>query len=285
MKLQSFESVERGYNLCERNGVGILSAEAFSRIQGIDHGFSTRVGGVSPSPYDSLNLSLTRDDSKENVLRNYRIFFEAAGLDIDSTVLVNHEHGATVLSVDHRNCGQGLFKAPLPFCDGLVTNDPAVTLVTLHADCGCVYLYDPIKRAIGLAHAGWKGTYKRIAQRLVERMREEFSSEPEDIYASLGPCICQKCFEVDESIADDFVREFSCEAIKKSGKKGKAFVDIESALIIQLSDSGVKIGNISSMGICTFERDDILFSYRRDRGATGAMIGYLKLSDDISVSI
>ncbi|MBR5947087.1 MAG: peptidoglycan editing factor PgeF [Clostridia bacterium] len=274
---RSSKNLARGYTLHERNGIGILKSDAFSRIPVIEHGFSTRIGGVSPAPYDSMNLSLTRDDSKQNVLRNYRIFFEVAGLDINRAVLVNHEHGANVERVDRGNFGQGLTREQLPFCDGIVTNDPEVTLVTLHADCGCVYLYDPKNHAIGLAHAGWKGTFKRVAQRLAERMREEFTSEPETMIASLGPSICKNCFEVDESIADDFVSEFSCESLKKTGRNGKAFVDIEEALIIQLTDAGVKQDNISSMGICTFERSDILYSYRRDRGRTGAMIGYLKL--------
>lgn len=282
MGIPLFERIQRGYTMRERNGVPVLCCDAFSSMRCIEHGFSTRLGGVSPAPYDSMNLSLTRDDSRENVLRNYRIFFEAANLDIQSAVLVNHEHGANVVRVDRSNFGQGLFRAPLPFCDGIITNDPSVTLVTLHADCGCVYLCDPVNRAIGLAHAGWKGTYKRIAQRLAERMHDEFSSEPENLIAALGPCICQNCFEVDESLADDFVREFSCEELKKSGKKGKAFVDIEAALAIQLADAGVKAENISSMGLCTFERSDILYSYRRDKGLTGAMIGYLKLSDRIN---
>ena len=277
MKPQAFEFIERGYIKRETNGVGILYSDAFSRIAEIEHGFSTRLGGVSPAPYDALNLSLTRDDSKQNVLRNYRIFFKAAGLDAESAVLVNHEHGANVLRVDKTDLGRGLFRETLPFCDGIITDDPAVTLVTLHADCGCVYLYDPVNGAIGLAHAGWKGTFKRIAQRMVERMKEEFSSDPADIIASLGPCICKNCFEVDERIGDDFVSEFSCESLKISGKKGKAFVDIEAALVIQLADAGIDGKNISSMGLCTFERSDILYSYRRDKGLTGAMIGYLKL--------
>ena len=272
-----FENIERSYTLRHSNGVGILTSDVFSCAAPVEHGFSTRNGGVSPAPYDSMNLSLTRDDSKQNVLRNYRIFFENANLDIESAVLVNHEHGANVLKVDRYDRGRGLFNEALPFCDGMITNDPTVTLVTLHADCGCLFLCDPVSGAIGLAHAGWKGTLKRIGGRMVERMKEEFSSDAKDIIAALGPCICKNCFEVDESIADAFTTEFSCADIKTNGKKGKAFVDIEAAIIIQLVEAGLEPRNISSMGLCTFERSDILYSYRRDKGQTGAMIGCLKL--------
>lgn len=269
--------IERGYTLLDRGGVRLIVSDRFSESGGITHGFSTRIGGVSSKPYDSLNLSLTRDDSKQNIIRNYRILFDAAELSIESAVLVNHEHGANVIRVDRGNCAQGLFREPLPFCDGIITNDPEVTLVTLHADCGCVYLFDPENSAIGLAHAGWKGTYKRIAQRMVERMTAEFGSSPDKLFALLGPCICKSCFEVDERIADDFVAEFSFPQLKQCGKKGKAFVDLESALIIQLTDAGLSNQRITSMGLCTFEREDIFYSFRRDKGQTGAMIGFLKL--------
>ncbi len=273
-----FEKVQRGHTLSQTRGVGILRSDVFARTHGIEHGFSTRLGGISPQPYASMNLSLTRDDSRENVLRNYRIFFDAAGLDIGRAVLVNHEHGSNIVRVDSSNAGQGLFKEPLPFCDGLITNDPAAILVTLHADCGCCYLFDPVNRAIGLAHAGWKGTYRRVAESLAKSMAREFSSRPDKMLAALGPCICKECFEVDEGIADDFVSEFQYESLKKPGKPGKAYVNLESALILQLCSAGIPPENISSMGLCTYERSDLLYSYRRDKGMTGAMIGYLLLT-------
>ena len=213
------------------------------------------------------------------MLRNYRVFFDAAGLDHSSAVLVNHEHGANVVRVNNANAGQGLVREPLPFCDAMITNDPSLTLVTLHADCGCCYLYDPEHRAIGLAHAGWKGTLKRVAQRMVERMSAEFGSEPSRMHAALGPCICRSCFEVGEEIADEFVKEFSCAALKLPGRKGKAYTDIEAALALQLEDAGLAPENITSMGLCTYEREDLFFSYRRDKGQTGAMIGFLKLEN------
>ena len=281
--MQNFDSVREkihsGNSIIESGGLRLAVDDRLSEISAIRHGFSTRVGGVSPVPFDSLNMSLTRDDNKANVFRNYRIFCDAFGLDHGSLVLVNHEHGTNVVRVDRSFCGRGLTREPLPSCDGMVTDDPAVTLVTLHADCSCVYLYDPEHGAIGLAHAGWKGTLKRVAQRLAEKLTAEYGSNPRRIIGAIGPRICFDCFEVGEEIGEEFAREFDFDGIAKPGKRGKAYADIEAALLIQLLDAGLLPGNLSTMGLCTFERSDLFFSYRRDRTQTGAMIGFLKLNN------
>ncbi|MBQ1684575.1 MAG: peptidoglycan editing factor PgeF [Clostridia bacterium] len=272
-------SVNRGCRIIESAGVRIAAADDLIAVPGIEHGFSTRIGGISPAPFDSLNMSLTRADAKENVKRNYRIFADAFGIDFGSLVLVNHEHASNVVRVDRRDFGRGLTREALPFCDGIITNDPAVTLVTLHADCSCVYLYDAEHSAIGLAHAGWKGTFKRVGQRMTEKMAEEFGTDPAKLVAAIGPCICKNCFEVDESIGHDFAAEFDYAGISKPGRPGKAYVDIEAALIIQLLDAGIPPQSICSMGLCTFERRDLFFSYRRDGAGTGAMIGFLRMKN------
>ena len=271
------KNIHRGCTVRSSRGLKLVTADFFGGLSGVEHGFSTRVGGVSPAPFDSLNMSLTRPDNRANVMRNYGIFCEAFGLDRGSLVLVNHEHGANVVRVDRGDLTRGLDREPLEFCDGIITDDPLVTLVTLHADCSAVYLYDEAHRAIGLCHAGWKGTFKRVGQRMAEKMGVEFGTRPEALKAVIGPRICFDCFEVDASIGDDFAREFAFNGIQKSGRPGKAYVDIEAALMIQLLDAGVKSENISAMGLCTYERRDLFFSYRRDRTETGAMIGFLRL--------
>lgn len=271
------EKIARGYTLRERAGLVIAQSDGLAGIPEIAHGFSTRVGGVSSAPFDSLNFSLTRDDNKANVARNYRVFCSAFGFDPASVVLINHEHGTNVLRVDRSFAGRGLVREPLPYCDGLITDDPTVTLFTLHADCSCVYIYDREHHAIGIAHAGWKGTFRRVGQIMAEKMADEFGTKPEDAVAAIGPCICRDCFEVDESIGEDFAREFDFDGIRKAGKPGKAYVDIEAALAIQLLDAGVRPENMSIMGLCTYERRDLFYSYRRDRESAGAMIGFMKL--------
>lgn len=273
-------SIERGYRIVESRGLKLVRADDLARTRGIVHGFSTRMGGVSPAPFDSLNFSTSRDDKNENVLRNYRVFCDAFDIDPASLVVVNHEHGNNIVRVTRDDRGRGIYNGQLPFCDGMITDDPEVTLVTLHADCCCVYLFDPVARAIGLAHAGWKGTFKRVGQRLAEKLISEFRSDPKNLVAAIGPGISFDLFEVETEIADDFAREFDHEGIKKPGKPGKAYVDITAALMIQLLDAGVQPQNICAMDICTFTRDDLFYSYRRDRTKTGAMIGYLALKNE-----
>ncbi|MBR4434644.1 MAG: peptidoglycan editing factor PgeF [Clostridia bacterium] len=276
-KKYALGSIGRGNRIVTSRGLKLVRADNLSREAGIVHGFSTCVGGVSPAPYESLNFSFSRDDKRENILRNFSIFCAAFELDEASLVAVNHEHGANVECVSGADFGRGIYRESLPFCDGIITNDPAVTLITLHADCGCVYLYDKKRRAIGLAHAGWKGAYRRVGQRMAEKMALEFGSDPAELIAAIGPLISFDRFEVDADIGADFEMEFGYPPIQKPGKKGKAYVDIAAALTIQLLDAGIGRENICLMDICTYERDDLFYSYRRDKTQTGAMIGYLKL--------
>lgn len=258
-------------------GIITLNAPGLLRTGGIKHGFTSRIGGISPKPFDSLNFSFNRADDPENVRKNYRILAEKRGLDYDKLVLVNHEHGCKVLRVSKKEAGRGLTREKLPFSDGLITDDPEITLVTGHADCGSIYLYDRKKHAIGLAHAGWKGALLRMAQRLAESMMKEFSSDPSDMVAALGPCICFDCFEVDSSLGEKFKAEFGQSSIVKEGRPGKAYVDIESVLLLQLLEAGIRPENISLMHRCTYEEKELFYSYRRDGAGTGAMSAYMKL--------
>ncbi len=268
----------------EKSGVVVLASESLLGVPGLSHGFVTRKGGVSKPPFDSLNLGTSRAEPYENILENYRILSSAFGLDFNELALVRHEHGANILRIDSNDGGRGVSLHPLDFSDGFVTNDPDVTLMTCHADCSAFFLYDDKNRAVGLAHAGWKGMFKRIGQRLAERMAAEFGSEPNELKAVIGPCICQNCFEVEIELAQRFAEEFDCQDIffvKKEGdpgyKPGKAYVSLHTAAIIQLLDAGVKIGSIRRMAHCTVEESEYFFSYRRDGANTGSMAAFLRL--------
>ncbi len=271
------EKIDRRCSLILKSGVEIVVSDALNAEDGIRHGFSTRIGGVSPSPFDTLNFSLSRADDPKNVIDNLKLLSLAHGLDFNKLVFVNHEHGMNVIRVDKTHCGMGITREKLPFSDGLVTNDPDITLLTCHADCGAIFLYDREHGAIGLAHSGWRGTLSRIGKALVEKMQVEFQSKPESLIAALGPCICKNCFEVDAELGEKFCKEFACPEIAHSGRSGKAYVDIEAALAIQLTDAGMLPQNISSMNLCTFENRDLFFSYRRDGMGTGAMVSFLTL--------
>ena len=281
MKMQQQQAalIKHGFIYKRTNkGTGLYCAEALDKAGGVSHGFSTREGGITVDPPKaSLNLSWTRCGSPEEVIANFKIFAEGAGIDYDDMAVVNHEHGANVLRIAHEHRGRGFSKDPLPPCDGIITDDPTVTLVTSHADCGAYFFYDPVHRAIGMAHAGWKGTLLRIGAEMARRMAEEFDTDPSDIIAATGPCICRDCFEVDADLGEKFQSEFGYPGISRPGRPGKAYVDLELAAAVQFVEAGIRPESITLMNACTYENRQHFFSHRRDKGITGSMAAYIKL--------
>lgn len=281
MKMQQQQAalIKHGFIYKRTNkGTGLYCAEALDKAGGVSHGFSTREGGITVDPPKaSLNLSWTRCGSPEEVIANFKIFAEGAGIDYDDMAVVNHEHGANVLRIAHEHRGRGFYKDPLPPCDGIITDDPTVTLVTSHADCGAYFFYDPVHRAIGMAHAGWKGTLLRIGAEMARRMAEEFDTDPSDIIAATGPCICRDCFEVDADLGEKFQNEFGYPGISRPGRPGKAYVDLELAAAVQFVEAGIRPESITLMNACTYENRQHFFSHRRDKGITGSMAAYIKL--------
>lgn len=274
--------VRRGCTLDKNNGIGFFRAASLIGAGGVRHGFTARFGGVSPAPYDSLNLCFARTapkDSRENVSENFRRMAAAAGIEYAKMTVVNFEHGTNVLAVTMADAGRGFDPGvePLPFCDGLVTNEPGLSLVTNHADCGAFFVYDPVKRAAGIAHAGWKGALGRIGARVVSMMTERYGSDPRDMIASNGPCICGRCYEVDTELAERFADEFHSDELYSPGKPGKAYLDLEAAQAIQLIDAGIPPESITLMEKCTYESPETLFSYRRDGKPNGDMAGFITL--------
>lgn len=281
MKMQQQQAalIKHGFIYKRTNkGTGLYCAEALDKAGGVSHGFSTREGGITVDPPKaSLNLSWTRCGSPEEVIANFKIFAEGAGIDYDDMAVANHEHGANVLRIAHEHRGRGFYKDPLPPCDGIITDDPTVTLVTSHADCGAYFFYDPVHRAIGMAHAGWKGTLLRIGAEMARRMAEEFDTDPSDIIAATGPCICRDCFEVDADLGEKFQSEFGYPGISRPGRQGKAYVDLELAAAVQFVEAGIRPESITLMNACTYENRQHFFSHRRDKGLTGSMAAYIKL--------
>lgn len=281
MKMQQQQAalIKHGFIYKRTNkGTGLYCAEALDKAGGVSHGFSTREGGITVDPPKaSLNLSWTRCGSPEEVIANFKIFAEGAGIDYDDMAVVNHEHGANVLRIAHEHRGRGFYKDPLPPCDGIITDDPTVTLVTSHADCGAYFFYDPVHRAIGMAHAGWKGTLLRIGAEMARRMAEEFDTDPSDIIAATGPCICRDCFEVEADLGEKFQSEFGYPGISRPGRQGKAYVDLELAAAVQFVEAGIRPESITLMNACTYENRQHFFSHRRDKGITGSMAAYIKL--------
>ena len=270
----AYGRIRPDYAYGEQAGVGIYTLPAFSTRTEIDHGFSARIGGVSKPPFAGLNLSFTNDD-RADVMENYRRFARGAGFPDSSMVMDSYEHGTTVRRVDRQDRGRGYTRESLPPCDGLITDDPEVTLITGHADCMAFYFYDPVKRAVGLCHAGWRGALGRIGRNVIAQMKMAYGSDPRDMLCGVGPSICPKCFEVGEDVCAAFEAAFPLCPLRGVNKKGNPTVDLWQVAVCQFMEQGVPVENISLMGVCTRETMN-LYSYRRE-GRTGGMAAYLRL--------
>lgn len=271
-----YETAGRGANLRFAGEIGSYTSTALGALEGFDHGFSARTGGVSKGFFSSLNLSFTRPEEPENVMENYRLFCRAMGIPFERMVMDNYAHETTVLCVSTEDAGRGYLREPLPSCDGLVTNDPSITLITGHADCMAFYCVDPVKKAIGLAHAGWRGALGRIGANVIRQMTEHFGTDPADVFVSVGPSICPTCFEVGKNVAESFEREFGDIPCVVSRAGEKAHVDLWMVAAKQFCDAGVQADHFSLFDVCTMETS-LLYSHRRDRGDTGGMAAYLRI--------
>lgn len=247
------------------------------------HFISTRIGGVSPPPFDSLNLGFKTADDPRNVLRSRERLSAALGIRLSRFVVPKQTHGTNIriVGADHRGHGSMDYQSGLDDTDGLITNSPNVCLMVLVADCVPVLLYDPKRRVIGAIHAGWRGTAKLIARRAVEIMSSEFGSAPEDIVVGIGPSIGRCCYQVGSEVIHAFRANFECtdHIVERVGTDGRGFVDLWEANRSQLTDAGVRPGNIEVAAICTRCHASEYFSERATPG-TGRFGAGIMLRDE-----
>lgn len=267
--------------------VPYLTFPVLSKIPFLRHGFSTKLGGVSKDMFATMNLgsetSLYQDDPA-NIEENYRRIADSIGFDVNNVVVSMQVHKTNIKVVDENDCGKGLFK-PRDYdeIDGLITNRPNITLVTKYADCVPLYFVDPVNKAIGLSHSGWRGTVQKIGRITVEAMQKQFNSRPEDIVAVIGPSICMNCYEVGEETALEFLRAFPDNAedsILKVMGNGKYLCNLWEANRVVLSEAGLEPRNIHISGVCTSCHSDLLFSHRKTQGKRGSLAAFLTLINE-----
>ncbi len=261
-----------------KDGVGLLQFPAWKGMEGISHAFSTRLGGVSGGEFAAMNLGFGRGDSEENVSENYRRLCAALGVEPGSLVCGAQVHKTDIRRVDGSHRGLGIWKEnDIASADGLCTDVPGVTLTVYAADCVPVYFYDPVRRAIGLAHAGWRGAVLDMPGVMARRMVTEFGCRPADILAAVGPSICPGCFEVDEPVAQEFLALEGAAGFVTGPAHGKYHVDLWECCRQSLLRAGVPAGHITLGGVCTMENSTLLFSHRKTRGRRGSNCALLAL--------
>lgn len=265
-------------NIFDEKQVGevlYLSYPILEKTGIVKHGFSTRIGGVSEGIYSSMNLSFTRGDDENAVRENYRRMAKTLEVEEDSFVLAAQTHTTNVHKVTVKNRDENLQDV-----DGLITDVPGLCLVTSYADCVPLYFVDPVHRAIGLSHSGWRGTVGKIGQETLRKMKVEYGTDTKDVIAAIGPSICQDCYEVSEDVIDQFKEAFDSKYwddlfYQKENKKYQ--LNLWKANEIIMLEAGVKRENIAVTNVCTSCNSDILYSHRASKGQRGGLAAFMAL--------
>lgn len=269
--------------LKEKNHVPYIQFKNLSATGIVKHGFSTRKGGVSTGIFSSMNLNFKRGDDPDAVMENYRRMAAALNMRVEDMVLSDQTHTTNVRVITEEDRGKGILK-PQDYSDvdGMITNIPGIVLVTSYADCVPLYFVDPVRKAIGLSHSGWKGTVGHIGQKTVWKMHEVYGSEPKDIVAAIGPSICQSCYEVSDDVAEAFRANFTADEaadILLDKGNGKYQLDLWKANWYVLTDAGILPEHLSVTDLCTACHPDLLWSHRKTNGQRGGLSAFLSLID------
>lgn len=260
------------------DSVPYLTYNSLSEINFINHAFSTRLGGVSAGEFTSMNMAFNRGDNPENVTENYKRICKSAGFDFDSLTASAQDHNTFVRAVTSEHKGIGIYKPrDLQSVDALITNEKGVTLVTYYADCTPLFFVDTKQKAIGLAHAGWRGTVGRIGEKVVNKMTELYGTNPADIVAAIGPAISVCCYEVDKPCADNFyaLSDLDSSRFVFPKENGKYMIDLLETNRQILEAAGVKNENITVSDVCTNCNSELLWSHRATKGKRGTMSAFL----------
>jgi len=234
-----------------------------ARYDHIVHAVFTRLGGVSLPPYNSLNVGHFIGDDHRAVEINHHLIFQALNLSPEAIVTARQAQGHNVAIVGAEDRGR-----VVPQADALVTDVPGIALMLRFADCVPVLIYDPLRRAIGLVHAGWKGTIEGIAQEAVKTIAEAYGSRPEDLVVGIGPSIGPCCYRVGRDVA-----ESAQASLLQRRSDGSFHFDLWEANRRQLARLGVK--EIEVAALCTACRSGEFFSHRAEGGRTGRFAAVL----------
>ena len=289
-------SASKGWTERDAGGLQILQADALTKIPWLIHGFSTRPGGASGLAGEKvLNLGFAEWDTKENVLENRRRFQSAIGADSFTLIALKQIHSDVIHLLED---------SPAEPCrgDASATNRPGLLLAVQTADCVPILLADLKRRAVAAVHACWRGTLQRIVAKTIGKMQMQFGSRPADMLAAIGPSIGGCCYEVGTEVASEFRSQFSnasdwFDELRTGDEPNplqwlnmappghqpppkNVLLDLRKANRAQLLDAGLREQNIIVSDLCTACRRDLLFSYRKEAGATGRLMSVIGLPLD-----
>lgn len=248
----------------DASGLVYYQFEQWTNGTPLVHALFTRLGGTSLPPWASLNVGGTVGDDLAAVRENLRRMYSVLDLDGMRACTVWQVHGADAVAV----CSPVMHRRWLARADGMVTDVPGLPLVMRYADCAPIMLYDPVRRAVGLAHAGWRGTVLGTATSTVEAMCTAFGTRVQDIQAGIGPCIGPERYQVGEDVVQAMHDAFGhTDGLIRRDGDGSAYLDLWATNRLALERAGVE--QIEIAGLCTATRTDEFFSHRAEGGLTG----------------
>ena len=251
----------------KKEGLQIIRSPLLERFNGLTHAFTTRPGGISCPPYDSLNLSAKSGDAESAVEKNRQILSEALSIK-RGFFFLNQVHGDSIIVAEDVGSQQENHSA-----DAVITGKPETPLAILTADCLSILLFTADNKSIGAVHAGWRGTALNIAGQTVTKMADRFNINPADIYAAMGPTIGPCCYEVDSIVYEQFRQKSSLWdkgslEIDRDGER-RWMLDLAAINRLQLEEAGVDPEHISHTPYCTSCHKNLFYSYRRDGRSSG----------------
>lgn len=244
----------------------------------VEHGFSTRLGGVSQGKKATLNLGFGREDD-DIVLENYKRVARTLNIPYEDMVLSKQVHGSEVRVVTAKDKGKGIIiESDLGEFDAIITAESNLPIVTFYADCVPVLFFHPQNKVIASAHSGWRSTVQNIAGKVLKKMKDEFECNPSEIQIAVGPSIKTCCFEIGNGVYDEFNKSFSfISEVSNKNESGKWMISLQSTIKRCLIDGGAKDENINMADICTRCNSDIFYSYRAEKEKTGSLAAFMML--------
>lgn len=254
-------------------------------IPNLSVGFSTKIGGTSVGKYQSMNLALHVEDDEKLVITNRKMLSKKINFSFDAWTCAEQVHCCNIEIVNLNDRGRGKLSQKDAFSntDGLVTSQIDVLLTSFYADCVPLYFFDPIKKVIALAHAGWKGTLYGIGSKMIELLVTDFASNREDIRVAIGPSIGPCCYEVRSDLVSKFTDNYTNLPDKSIIKNDNNLynIDLKKINYQNIINVGIPSKNIEVSALCTSCNSDILYSYRRDKGTTGRMASWIGFRKDV----
>lgn len=256
----------------------LLLAPWEAQFPSLQAGFTIRTGGSSKQPFGSFNMGLHVGDNPRDVVTNRQTLCQDLGFSFAGFSCAEQIHGNKVDRITAAEAGAGRDKLEeaIAKTDGIYTNEQGILLTSFYADCVPLYFLDPVSKAIGLAHAGWRGTVGRISEEMIRSFARDFGSKPEEILTAIGPSIGGCCYEVDDFVIEQVKQSNNRwqECVTSAGS-GKYMLDLGLLNQLIMEAAGIKPENIVRTGWCTSCRTDLFYSYRKEAGKTGRMASFI----------